>query len=260
MRQRPKIQNNHENILHLKIQTCNMKKTILLLSLLTFPLTLIYAQTADDIIAKYINVMGGKDKLLSIKNLYMEGSLDMNGTPMNVKYWILNKHGVRYEYTVNGTSSYYIFTNDSGWMFSPMMGQKHAEPITSSLLRASKPELDPEGLLLNYKTKGYSVEFKGKEDVNGIPAFKVIEKLNDSLSNTYYFDTASYYILRVTTKAIADGKPLDMSRDLSNYQKTADGYTFPMAMGAGILMGGQIKFTTVKVNTDMDPNLFMPKR
>src|SRR6185437_2038249 len=79
-----------------------MKKAILFFSLFLSSFSLIYAQTADEVIGKYINVMGGKEKLLSIKNLYMEGSLDMNGTPMNVKYWIINKRAVRYEYTVNG--------------------------------------------------------------------------------------------------------------------------------------------------------------
>jgi|SRR6185312_10782811 len=237
-----------------------MKKAILFFSLFLSSFSLIYAQTADEVIGKYINVMGGKEKLLSIKNLYMEGSLDMNGTPMNVKYWIINKRAVRYEYTVNGMASYYIFTNDSGWMFSPLMGQKHAEPITSSMVSASKPELDPEGLLINYKTNGYTVDLKGKEEVDGTTAFKVVEKLTDSLSNVYYFDTASYYIVRITSKAITDGKPIEMTRDFSNYQKTADGYTFPMAMGAGILMGGEVKFTTVKVNSDLDPKLFKPLR
>lgn len=236
-----------------------MKKNILYFLLLCFSFSA-NAQTAGDIINKYINAMGGKDKLLSIKNVYMEGSMDLNGSPMTIKYWIVNKKAVRYEYTINGMTSYNIITNDSGWIFSPMMGQKQAVPMTAGLVHSSQPELDPEGLLINYNTNGYKVDLKGKDDVDGTPAYKIIEKISDSLSNTYYIDTASYYILRITTKAMVDGKQLDMSRDLSNYQKTQDGYTFPMNMGLGMMMGGQVKFTTVKVNTDIEPNLFKPKR
>lgn len=157
-------------------------------------------------------------------------------------------------------TSYNIITNDSGWIFSPMMGQKQAEPMTPGLVRSSQPELDPEGLLLNYSTNGYKVDLKGKDDVDGTPAYKIIEKITDSLSNIYYIDTASYYILRITTKATVDGKQMDMSRDLGNYQKTSEGYTFPMSMGLGMMMGGQVKFTTVKVNTDIDSKLFKPTR
>jgi hypothetical protein len=237
-----------------------MKKTILYLLIVVLSFSISKAQTATDIINKYINAMGGKDKLLSIKNVYMEGSMDANGSQLNIKYWIINKKSVRYEYTVNGMTSYNIITNDSGWVFSPMMGQKQAEPMTPALVRSSQPELDPEGLLLNYNTNGYKVDLKGKDDVDGTPAFKINEKITDSLTNIYYIDTATYYILRITTKATVDGKQIDMSRDLSNYQKTPDGYTFPMSMGLGMMMGGQVKFTSVKVNTDIDPNLFKPKR
>lgn len=237
-----------------------MKKLALGLLLAFFTLVIGKAQTAEDIIAKYINAMGGKDKLLSIKNVYMEGSMDMNGNPTTIKYYIINKKAVRYEYVVNGMVSYYIFTNDSGWMFSPLMGQKAAEPMTASMVRSMQPELDPEGLLINYKANGYKVELKNKDDIDGTPAYKITEKLTDSLFNTYYIDTATYYILRISTKATTDGKQVELSRDFSNYQKTADGYTFPMTMGVGMLMGGQVKFNTVKVNTDIDPNLFKPKR
>jgi hypothetical protein len=203
--------------------------------------------------------MGGKEKLLSIKNVYMEGSMDMNGSPINVKYWVVNKKAMRYEYTVNGMTSFTIFTNDSGWIFNPMMGQTHAEPITNSMVRSSQAQLDPEGLLLNYKSLGYKVDFKGKDDVDGTQSYKITEKISDSLVNTYYFDTATAYILRISTRATVDGKVIDLSRDFSDYKKSAEGYTFPMSMGTG--MGfGDLKFTLVKVNTDIDPSLFKPKR
>lgn len=218
------------------------------------------AQTAADVIGNYINVMGGKDKLLSIKNVYMEGSMDMNGTPTTIKYYIVNKKAVRYEYIVNGMSSYYIFTNDSGWMFSPMMGQKQAQSLSASVVRSMQPELDPEGLLINYASNGYKIELKGKDDVAGKRAYRIFEKLTDSLSNTYYIDTATFYILRISTSTIADGKPIEMSRDFGDYRKNVDGYTFPMSMGVGMIMGGQVKFSAVKVNSDIDPDLFKPKR
>jgi hypothetical protein len=141
------------------------------------------------------------------------------------------------------------------------MGQTKPEPMTKSMVRSMQPQLDPEGLLINYKTNGYQVDFKGKDDVDGTPAYKVVEKISDSLSNTYYFDTASAYIIRITTKAAADGRVFDLSRDLGNYQKTSDGYIFPMSMGLGMGIGsGEVKFTTVKVNTDIDESLFVPKR
>lgn len=238
-----------------------MKKIFLLIcSLITIHSSLISAQTADGIIAKYINALGGKEKLESIKSLYMEGNIDANGTPIKIKYWIVNKKAVRYDYVVNGMTSYNIITNDSGWIFNPMMGQTQAQPMTPSLVRSSQPELNPDGLLIDYKEKGYKVSYKGVDDIQGSPAYKIEEKITDSLTNTYYIDTATYYIMRISTSATVDGKHLDMSRDFSNYQKTPDGYIFPMSMGVSMFMGEEIKFTTVKVNTDIDPSVFKPQK
>jgi hypothetical protein len=234
------------------------RRLIIILSLIVYSLSLL-GQNPDDIIAKYINVMGGKEKLLSIKNVYMEGSMDMNGSPISVKYWVVNKKAMRYDYTINGMTSFNILTNDSGWIFNPMMGQTHAEPITGSMVRSSQAQLDPEGLLINYKSLGYKVDYKGKDEVDGTQSYKVTEKITDSIVNTYYFDTATYYILRISTRASVDGKVIDLSRDFSDYKKTPEGYTFPMSMGTG--MGfGDLKFTVVKVNTNIDPALFKPKK
>ena len=64
------------------------------MTILSFVLLLIVAaphakaQTADEIIAKYCDAMGGKDKLLSIKSVYMEGVAVMaNGMEIDTKSW-----------------------------------------------------------------------------------------------------------------------------------------------------------------------------
>src|SRR5579872_2730812 len=99
-----------------------MKKIITLFLLFTFSFSLSQAQTADDIINKYINAMGGKAKLETIKNVYMEGSMDMGGSPVSLKYWVVNKKSMRYEYTAAGQTSFNILTNDSGWVYNAIMG------------------------------------------------------------------------------------------------------------------------------------------
>jgi len=52
-----------------------MSKWINLLLVLAFSLTYLpsQAQSVDEIVNKYIDAMGGKEKLNSIKSLYMEG-------------------------------------------------------------------------------------------------------------------------------------------------------------------------------------------
>jgi hypothetical protein len=233
-----------------------MKKTTLLLAGLVFA-TGAYAQTADEIINKHADAIGGRQKLAAIKNIYMEGKSNINGTDVPFKVWTVDKQATRIEFSFGGMTGYTIIRKDSGWGFSPFAGQTHPEPMTADQVKGSQSQLDAAGdNLIDYKTKGYKVTFEGKDDVDGTEAFKLQLKISDSLVETYYIDPESYYVIRVHTKETANGKVEEGNQDLSNYQKTADGYTFPMALSGG--PGGDQKITTIKVNTEIDPNLFKP--
>ncbi len=230
-----------------------MKKTLLLLANMLLVVTLLRAQTADDIINKYIDAIGGKGKLTNLKTLYMEGSMDANGQKIVIKTWAIDKKAMRFEMQINGMTLYQIITSDSGWSFNPFMGQKQAEPMTSDQVKMGQPNLDVAGTLVNYKDKGYKVTYEGKDDVDGTEAYKIEEIINDSLSTTFYIDPDTYYILRSTDKAKVNGKEVDGKTDYSNYQKTPEGYVFPMEINSD---GGDMKFTLVKVNTDIANTVF----
>jgi len=214
-----------------------------------------FAQTADEIINKYADAIGGREKIQGIKNLYMEGTVDAQGQQIVIKIWRVNKKAMRSEFTINGMTIYSIITNDSGWSFNPLAGQKTAEPMTADQVKTAQPDLDIAEVLLNYKEKGYKVAYKGKDDVDGTDAFKLEVTISDSNIETYFIDPTSYYILREKSKTISNGKTDEGQQDFSNYQKTADGYVFPMAVGSE---QGAAKFTVVKINTDFDPALFKP--
>ncbi|MGP8217035.1 MAG: hypothetical protein ACLQQ4_15815 [Bacteroidia bacterium] len=207
--------------------------------------------TADEIINDYVTAMGGAEKLASINNVYMEGEINSNGTIRTTKKWIVNKKAIRTETTFNGITSYVIVRQDSGWSYMPNRGRKIPEPLTAISVAASQPNLDIEGTLVNYKAKGYTVTYEGTDEIEGTDAYKLEEKINDSLMCTFYIDPDSHFIMRIRTKSTMGGRVSISSSDLSDYNRTADGYIFPMQTG-------YIKYTLVKVNTEMNENLFKP--
>ena len=232
-----------------------MKKLFLAASLFVAA-TGAFAQTADDIIAKYATAIGGKDKLDAIKSVYLEGNINAQGQQIPIKIWIQNRKSMRVEYTFNGMTGFSIIRTDSGWNYSPFQGQKQAEPITADQVKEAQPELDAEGALINYKKYGYKVTYEGTDDVDGTDAYKLKVVVSDSLSETYFIDKTSYLILRKKTKGTENGKVVEATEDYSDYQKTPEGYYF--AMGRSGEMGGDTKFTIVKVNSVFDPKLFSP--
>ena len=209
--------------------------------------------TADDVINDYIKAMGGKDKLNSINSLYLEGEINANGRKIPIKRWLVNNKGMRNERQVNGITSFTIIRPDSGWSFNPGRGQKVPEPLTASVIATNKPGLDLAGTLVDYAAKGYKVVYEGTEDIEGTDAYKVEEIINDKLVYTFFFDPDSHYLMRLKIKSSMGPKVTTSSTDYSFYKTTPDGYVFAMEEGA-------TRYTTIKVNADIDTKLFTPTK
>ncbi len=80
-------------------------------------------QSVDDIINKYIEGRGGKDKLNAIKSVYMEGSREMMGSEVAVKVTTVQGKLYRNDFEFGGNNGYMIVTPTEGWSFIPMRSQ-----------------------------------------------------------------------------------------------------------------------------------------
>ena len=214
-------------------------------------------QTADEIVNKYVEAVGGKDAWSKVNSIVMTGTMKIQGTDIGMVSTVLDKKGMRQEITVNGMSGYQIVTPAAGWNFMPFQGQKEPEPITADDLKESQEELDVQGNLIGYKEKGHTIESLGKDDVDGVDAFKLKETLKSGKVETIYIDPSTYYIIRVVTKQKANGAEQEVTTDLSNYQKLPEGIVVPMSVK---LPFGQMTITKVEVNKDVDEKIFEPSK
>jgi len=55
------------------------------------------AQTADEIVAKHISAIGGKEKLMQINSLYQENTIEVMGNEASSTTTILNGKGLKNE-------------------------------------------------------------------------------------------------------------------------------------------------------------------
>jgi hypothetical protein len=214
------------------------------------------AQTADSIINKHIDAIGGKDAWMKVNSMRMEGTMKVQGADITVKITVLNGKGTRQDITFGGMSGYMIVTPTAGWNFMPFQGQKQPDPITADDLKEAQSELDAQGTLLNYKEKGHSVEYIGTEDIDGVDAYKLKETLKDGKVQTIYIDPKNYYIIREVSKIKANGQEMDQTQNMSNFQKQPSGITIPMSMSTGF--GGDLTITKVEVNVPVDEAIFKP--
>jgi outer membrane lipoprotein-sorting protein len=147
-------------------------------------------------------------------------------------------------------------------MLNPMMGQTAPEALPAEQAKAGQSQLQIGGPLFDYAAKGNKVELVGKEDVNGVSAYKIKVTTKDSIESTYDIDPNTYYILKAVNTSKTPGQEGETSVTFSNYQKTDFGYVFPMAQQITLPQGITLSIThkKIEINKDIDMKVFdMPK-
>jgi len=213
-----------------------------------------HAQSVDEIQAKYIDALGGKDKLNSLKTVYQEATTEVMGMTLDSKIWIIYGTSMRSEVDVQGQKIITYLTKDKGWMINPMMGSTDAQPIPDDALKAQSGRLSAGGDFYKYKENGYAASLLGKEDVDGKSNFKISLK-KDAQDITIYLDAATYYVSRIVAKVNMGGQDIEQVVNFSDYKKTDDGYVFPRKSSTNNPQAGDIVNTVTKidVNKPLDP-------
>jgi len=131
------------------------------------------AQTADEIISKYLQALGGQEKLKTIQTVVMEGSLSVQGFELPIKLSYIHNKGVRQDFSLNGMNGYSIITPNAGWNFNPFQGQTKPEPVTADDINEGINQLDIQSPFIDYGTKGHAIELLDKEDIEGTECYKI---------------------------------------------------------------------------------------
>lgn len=74
-----------------------------------------HAQTVDEIIAKHIDAIGGKDKVSQVNSVFIESTSEVMGNEFPSTVTILNGKGFRSESSFNGQSIIQVVTDNGGW-------------------------------------------------------------------------------------------------------------------------------------------------
>jgi len=238
-----------------------LKQGLLLLTTLVC-FAAVQAQTADDIVNKHIDAMGGKDKMAQLKSVHMDMTMQVMGNEAPSSVTIVEGKGYRTESTVMGQKMVQVVTDTSGWMINPMTGGTTPQPIPAEQLKQVSDQLYATGPLYNYAVKGNTVELQGQEKVGDVNAYKLKVTGKSGSDATYYIDPTTYYIIQVVRSGEMMGNPVNITVNNSDFQKTPEGYVFPRTIQTD--MGGQFqltaKVTKVDVNPSVDASIFdMPK-
>ena len=216
------------------------------------------AQTADEIISKYVDAIGGKDNLSKITSIYLENSLDVMGNESLSSTVILNGKGAKSISDVMGQKMVQCYTDKSGWMINPMAGSSDPVDMPAEQYNAGKSQIYIADILVDYATRGYQVELLENENVGTVNAYKIKAVSPENITLNYFIDPTTYYIIKMTLSGNMMGQEMMITNTLSDYRKTEQGMVLPFRIEVDY--GGQfsIVLNTKKVefNKTIDPVIF----
>lgn len=235
-----------------------MRKPLLTLALaaLAAPLT---AQTADEIIAKYLTNVGGMDKIQAVTTLRRTGKVVLGGGfEAGVIEESKRPNKLRQEFVFQGMTGVNAYDGKTGWKIEPWQGKKDPEALSEEEMKQIVEDADFDEALVNYRQKGNKVEFTGTEQVEGTDVYKLKVTLASGDLRYYYMDTDYYVPIKIDIKRMIRGAEQEFETTLGDYKAVA-GWYLPYSIETtrkGSEDTQKITFDKIEANVPVDDGRF----
>jgi outer membrane lipoprotein-sorting protein len=202
------------------------------------------APNVDDIIARSIEARGGMEKIKGLQSLRMSGKALLNDqVQAAVRIFSKRPNLTRFEMDVNGATLVQAFDGRSAWALNPFVTGAGPQAAPETQSRELREHTDMDGLLVDYKAKGRTVELNGTEDVAGSPAWKLKVTVKDGGVDYVYLDTKSFLMVKSTSTHIA------VTILFGDY-RAVDGLVMPFRIEQSAAPG-TVKMTLDKIETNV---------
>jgi len=214
------------------------------------------SQTADEVINKYIDAIGGKENWKKINSLRMEGQVEVQGLEIPFTMQAIHGKGVRTDGEFQGNAFIDIITATKGWSQNPMAGKATLQPISEDELKQKVDQLDIQSPFIDYKEKGSTVEFLGKDEEDGNEYFKIKLITKNSNETTYFIDTKTYLVYKQEAISTQQGQDVKVVIKSLDYQNVDGGVKMPFKMDQGMVILAAKKYV---INGAVDEKIFSDK-
>lgn len=196
------------------------------------------AQSADQIIEKYLEAIGGEDALRDLEGQRMTSHLNTNGIELKLITYTMSDGRQHVSYDVQG-KLYIVSVFDGTDLWGVNTTTQEPEMKSDQELENMNRSIeDYPNCFLDYASKGYTVEMMDFEDVDGVDCYKIkLTKIplvidEEEVENVlyYYFDEETFLPVQVQFEEHYGANIGKMrTNSYADYQEV-DGLYFPFTM------------------------------
>lgn len=190
------------------------------------------AQTAEELVAKNLQAHGGVEKIKAIHSYKLTGKFQQGSFTAQVSQEAKAPDSIREVFTIQGMSQIQAYDGSTGWQISPFQGRRDPEMLGEDDLRDISEDADFYGPLLDYKERGNTVEYLGKDTVDGDDVYRLKITLKNGDIYYYYLDPDTYIEIRTERQQFIRGAVRETQTDLGSF-KLVDGVYYPFSISSG---------------------------
>lgn len=241
-----------------------MKKAFLVI--LSFSVGLLAnAQTADDILNQYYENTGGVEKWKGMEDMISSGKAPSPQGEFPFTVYAKAPNMVKVSVSIQGKELIpQAYDGEVAWGLNPFAGGTTAQRLPEDITELMDVEAEFEPIYIDYKEKGHSIAYEGKEMVEGTETFKlkvVKNATNDKMDITEYhfFDTENYVPIMIkSTASIGPTKGVESETIMSDYQETEYGVIMPYYIETrnGGEVSQKIVIETITINSGIEDEVF----
>lgn len=236
-----------------------MRKLLLALACVAALAAPASAQTAEEIVEKFIKTVGGMEKIQAVKSLRRVGKFSGGGGFEAVLVEENRRPNlVRQEFVIQGMTGVTAYDGKAGWKIEPWNGKKDAEALSEEEMKGIVEDSDLDGPLVNYRAKGVKVEYVGTDEVEGTDAYKLKVTLASGDVRFYYMDTDYFVPIKIDTKRMVRGAEREYETILGDY-KEVGGWYLPFSVESGVKGSPnrqKVTYEKIEANVPLDDSRF----
>ena len=216
------------------------------------------AQTADEVINKYFDAIGGKQNWRALNNTYSNVEISQMGLELNGEVFAQTPNLGYTSIEIYGKKIIQAFDGENAWTVNPMMGSTEPtllEGPEAEQLRNQKFQDE----LLDYSAKGHTTSYLGEKESQGTLCHLVLLTKNNGDEITFFFDSETGIKLVESVK-ITDGDQAGKLLEVhyADYSEV-EGLLFPFSVSQRI--DGQVlmemNIISMDVNVDFDKSKYI---
>lgn len=238
-----------------------MKKGVIVFFVIFLAGITLFAQEPgiDEILSKHY-MATGMEKLKGINTVVMLGTIIQNDA-MPVKITRMRPDKYLMEFDVMDMSTFQAYDGVVAWSTAPWTGNAKPQPMPEDRARDLRSRADFEGILVNWKEKGHTVELSGIDTVENVLVYRLNVTKKDGGTENQYLGTRDYLLKKRSYTRMSRGKELQVEVFFRDYRQVG-GIPFPYQQDT--YLGGQlynsVQIDEVLLNEPVDVKIFsMPE-